>query len=209
MPSTNPVPGRFGLLLDSLYLLRRGNRHPTQLRATPNLILPCPKQRELPGPGLGDLRLDLDRYARTSDARTVEHLVHTVDHGFLEPCLDLLGLVLVALDQDLVVHAGYRHRTRALCAPLPEEGQGELEAVCVRTLHGGVDPLGEREIQKKRRHLPIRQLVCRAGDAVQAIKPVFMMSPLSIANFLEPGALNFDLVVFDEASQVKPVEALG
>jgi superfamily I DNA and/or RNA helicase len=76
-------------------------------------------------------------------------------------------------------------------------------------LHGGVDPLGEREIQKKRRHLPIRQLVRRAGDAVQAIKPVFMMNPLSIANFLEPGALNFDLVVFDEASQVRPVEALG
>ena len=66
-----------------------------------------------------------------------------------------------------------------------------------------------REIQKKRRHLPIRRLVNRAGEAIQAIKPVFMMSPLSIANFLEPGALNFDLVVFDEASQVRPVEALG
>ena len=68
-------------------------------------------ERELPGPGLGDLRLDLDRYARTSDARTVEHFVHTVDHGFLEPCLDLLGLVLVALDQDLVVDAGYARLT--------------------------------------------------------------------------------------------------
>ena len=67
----------------------------------------------------------------------------------------------------------------------------------------------KREIQKKRRHLPIRQLTRRAGDAIQAIKPVFMMSPLSIANFLEPGALDFDLVVFDEASQVRPVEALG
>src|SRR5215203_4290548 len=36
-----------------------------------------------------------------------------------------------------------------------------------------------------------------------------MMSPLSIANFLEPNAVDFDLVVFDEASQVRPVEALG
>ena len=36
-----------------------------------------------------------------------------------------------------------------------------------------------------------------------------MMSPLSIAQFLEPGALEFDLVVFDEASQVRPVDALG
>jgi very-short-patch-repair endonuclease len=74
---------------------------------------------------------------------------------------------------------------------------------------GGQLGVLKREIQKKRRHLPIRQLVRRAGDAVQAIKPVFMMSPLSIANFLEPGALDFDLVVFDEASQVRPVEALG
>ena len=74
---------------------------------------------------------------------------------------------------------------------------------------GGQLGVLKREMQKKRRHLPIRQLVRRAGDAIQAIKPVFMMSPLSIANFLEPGALDFDLVVFDEASQVRPVEALG
>ncbi len=48
-----------------------------------------------------------------------------------------------------------------------------------------------------------------AGLAIQAIKPVFMMSPLSIAQFLEPGALHFDLLLIDEASQVQPVDALG
>ena len=48
-----------------------------------------------------------------------------------------------------------------------------------------------------------------AGHAIQSIKPVFMMSPLSIANYLPPGCLEFDLVIFDEASQVKPVDALG
>ena len=74
---------------------------------------------------------------------------------------------------------------------------------------GGQLGVLRREMQKKRRHLPIRQLVNKAGNAVQALKPVFMMSPLSIANFLEPGVLDFDLVVFDEASQVRPVEALG
>ena len=35
------------------------------------------------------------------------------------------------------------------------------------------------------------------------------MSPLSIAQFLQPGALQFDLLVIDEASQVRPVDALG
>ena len=67
----------------------------------------------------------------------------------------------------------------------------------------------KREFEKKQRHLPIRQLMKRAGNAVQAIKPVFMMSPLSIATYLEPGSARFDLVIFDEASQVRPADALG
>ena len=66
-----------------------------------------------------------------------------------------------------------------------------------------------REFQKKRRHLPIRQLISKAGNAIQAIKPVFMMSPLSVATFLPPNSVDFDWVVFDEASQVKPVDAFG
>ena len=66
-----------------------------------------------------------------------------------------------------------------------------------------------REIEKKARHMPIRQLLARAGNAVQKIKPVFLMSPLSVASYLAPGQLGFDLVIFDEASQVRPVDALG
>ena len=66
-----------------------------------------------------------------------------------------------------------------------------------------------REFAKKRRHMPVRRLMSEAGNAIQAIKPVFMMSPLSIATYLPPGSVSFDLVVFDEASQVKPVDALG
>ena len=66
-----------------------------------------------------------------------------------------------------------------------------------------------REIEKKRRHLPLRRLLKEAGRAVQAIKPVFMMSPISIAQYLEPGAIDFDLLLIDEASQVRPVDALG
>ncbi len=67
----------------------------------------------------------------------------------------------------------------------------------------------QQEINKKRRHLPIRQLMIKAGRSIQAVKPIFMMSPMSIAKFLPPGSVSFDLVIFDEASQVRPVEALG
>ena len=66
-----------------------------------------------------------------------------------------------------------------------------------------------RELNKKRRHIPIRKLIHSAGQAIQQIKPVFMMSPMSIARFLPPGWLEFDVVVFDEASQVKAVDAFG
>lgn len=74
---------------------------------------------------------------------------------------------------------------------------------------GGQIAVLRREFEKKSRHIPVRQLMVRAGNAVQAIKPVFMMSPMSVASYLPPGSLQFDLVVFDEASQVRPVDALG
>ena len=67
----------------------------------------------------------------------------------------------------------------------------------------------QHEIQKRSRHKPIRQLLDEAGRIIQELKPVFMMSPLSIANYLNPDSVAFDLVVFDEASQVRPVDALG
>lgn len=65
------------------------------------------------------------------------------------------------------------------------------------------------EMEKKRGQLAIRQLMTKCAPAIQALKPVFMMSPLSVAQFLPPGALDFDVLVIDEASQVQPVDALG
>ncbi len=67
----------------------------------------------------------------------------------------------------------------------------------------------EHEISKKKRHIPIRQLIKRAGKAVQALKPCFMMSPLSVAQYLPPSLLHFDVLLIDEASQLRPEEALG
>ncbi|MEO6330289.1 MAG: DUF3320 domain-containing protein [Ginsengibacter sp.] len=74
---------------------------------------------------------------------------------------------------------------------------------------GGQVGILKTEFNKRARLKSIRKIIQDAGQAVQQIKPVFMMSPLSIANFLPPGTIEFDLVIFDEASQVRPVEALG
>lgn len=66
----------------------------------------------------------------------------------------------------------------------------------------------KREIAKQTKHLPIRKLLSRAGLAVKRMKPCFMMSPLSVSQFLARD-FTFDLVVMDEASQLRPEEALG
>lgn len=60
------------------------------------------------------------------------------------------------------------------------------------------------EVSKKKRHIPIRDLTKRAGQALQALKPVWMMSPSSVAQYVQPDTVTFDLVVIDEASQMRP-----
>ncbi len=65
------------------------------------------------------------------------------------------------------------------------------------------------EVKKKTRHVSVRQLIRRAGQSLVALKPCFMMGPHSVAQYLAPGKLDFDLIVMDEASQIKPEDALG
>ncbi|MBI1357187.1 MAG: DUF3320 domain-containing protein [Acidobacteria bacterium] len=74
---------------------------------------------------------------------------------------------------------------------------------------GGRMGLLRTQMARRRGHWPVRRLLQETGPAVQAVKPVFLMSPLSVAQFLAPGAVEFDLVVFDEASQVKAIDAYG
>lgn len=67
----------------------------------------------------------------------------------------------------------------------------------------------KHEMAKDRRHLPIRKLMMQAGRAIQALKPCFLMSPLSVAQYLPKSALSFDLLIIDEASQMRLPEAFG
>jgi very-short-patch-repair endonuclease len=66
-----------------------------------------------------------------------------------------------------------------------------------------------RELQKKRRHLPTRRLVEAMPTLLPRLKPCFLMSPLSVAQYLDAKLPPFDLVVFDEASQVPVWDAIG
>ncbi len=63
------------------------------------------------------------------------------------------------------------------------------------------------QARKKTRHLPIRDLVTKAGDLVLAARPCWAMSPLVVSQLL-PAQRLFDVVIFDEASQVRPADAI-
>jgi hypothetical protein len=81
-------------------------------------------------------------------------------------------------------------------AQVPQGAMGEMKII-------------RGEIGKKRGHIALRKLFASAGNALQRIKPVMLMSPISVAQYVPPGALSFDLLIIDEASQVRPEDALG
>ena len=60
----------------------------------------------------------------------------------------------------------------------------------------------------KRRHLPMRQLFAAAPDVLTALKPCWAMSPLVVSQLLPADRQYFDVVIFDEASQVTPADAV-
>ena len=66
-----------------------------------------------------------------------------------------------------------------------------------------------RELEKQKRHLPIRKLVSEASDALTCLTPCFMMSPLSVSQYLPAEHTHFDVVIFDEASQITTWDAIG
>ena len=66
-----------------------------------------------------------------------------------------------------------------------------------------------REIQKRSRHKPVRQLIQEIPDVLNALAPCLMMSPLSVAQYLPADQALFDVVIFDEASQITVWDAVG
>lgn len=65
------------------------------------------------------------------------------------------------------------------------------------------------EMEKKRRIMPLRRLFQSIPTLLLTLKPCLMMSPLSVAYFLDAEKYQFDMVIFDEASQIFPQDAIG
>ena len=111
-----------------------------------------------------------------------------------------------AADRDALVRE-YQELDRALIGA----ATGDIIRACnARRPRGdaGESAIIRREAEKKTGHLPVRVLIEQARHVCQAIKPCFMMSPLAVSQYL-PADLHFDVVIFDEASQVSPADAVA
>ncbi len=88
-----------------------------------------------------------------------------------------------------------------LCAQLPQVRDTQVQSSELGVL--------ERELKKQRRHKPVRRLLAEIPDLFPRLAPCVLMSPLSVAQFLGRAGTRFDLVVFDEASQIPMWDAVG
>ena len=108
------------------------------------------------------------------------------------------------LDRDLPRAA--RSQIRKTCfSAYPDRATAGLTAGQLGTLRG--------PMSRPRGQLSVRQLVLQSPDLFQTLKPVFLMSPLAVSKFLpreelDEEAISFDAVIFDEASQVFPEDAV-
>jgi len=67
----------------------------------------------------------------------------------------------------------------------------------------------QRQFRLKRGHHQIRKIFANIPDIIQRLCPCLMMSPLSLSQYIDPEKIKFDFVIFDEASQMTPVDSLG
>ena len=83
------------------------------------------------------------------------------------------------------------------------------QAIAAMNEHREQTALVRREAAKRSRHMSVRQLLHQAPDVLSALRPCWMMSPLQVAEMIPASANLFDVVIFDEASQIPPAEAIG
>ncbi len=102
--------------------------------------------------------------------------------------------------EDRMSTLASRYIRARICGLIPEKSEA-----------GRRDGYGvlRHQLQLQRAHKPIRQLAADMGEAFTRLAPCMLMSPLSIAQYLPPDQALFDLVIFDEASQITPWDAIG
>ena len=153
---------------------------------------------------------------RVGDDIPPEHTASAVEHAWLSRVLNDLEFEdrrLAAFDssthtrhRDEFAEADCRHRDSA-----PHRVHRLVAEAMIHTMNDHPDEtaLVRREAAKKRRHLSARQLFTRAPNVLSGLRPCWTMSPILAAEMIPANLRLFDVVVFDEASQIPPAEAIG
>ncbi|MFG1384518.1 DUF4011 domain-containing protein [Xanthobacter versatilis] len=118
--------------------------------------------------------------------------------------LDELRAALARQDKEIIKLAQKQLRWKVHADAKPPFGNGIGKKSTWTQM-----ALIENEINKQQRFISVRDLTQRAGEALLELKPCWMMSPLAVAQYVPKGALNFDLCIIDEASQMPPEAAIG
>lgn len=118
--------------------------------------------------------------------------------------LDELRAALARQDKEIIKLAQKQLRWKAHADAKPPYGNGMGKKSTWTQM-----ALIENEVSKQQRFISVRDLTQRAGRALLELKPCWMMSPLAVAQYVPKGALNFDLCIIDEASQMPPEAAIG
>jgi hypothetical protein len=180
--------------------------------------------------GLASTTHDIDEWARYTEARGVligSHLAEVVAFvegqpvdpakvtGIVERSI-LEGWVDSVIANDKRLHPLSSQERAHLAARFQELDRDLVRNAAASVIEAcsaqrpttlmGITGLIRREAEKKTRHKPIRLLLGETKEVALLLKPCFMMSPLSVSQFLPPD-LRFDVVIFDEASQIKPADA--
>ena len=115
-----------------------------------------------------------------------------------------------ALDHEQKIH-DFREADQRFADLTRAQVQATLAArVPASAMAPKTTPLGilNHELQKKKMHLPVRKLLATLSGVLPRLCPCLLMSPLSVAQYLD-AKTRFDLVVFDEASQIPTWDAIG
>ncbi len=118
--------------------------------------------------------------------------------------LDELRAALARQDKEIIKLAQKQLRWKIHAEAKPPYGNGMGKKSTWTQM-----ALIDNEINKQQRFISVRDLTQRAGKALLELKPCWMMSPLAVAQYVPKGALNFDLCIIDEASQMPPEAAIG
>jgi hypothetical protein len=170
----------------------------------------CAALAPLRAAGLEDAHARL----RTGSVRADE-AAEAFERGLAEAGVRERGRATGLDDFDPVAHGReverYTSSARAVRAHLPRSIPAELVEAREFTRETATGRTGRflAEIEKQRGRLTVREIITQFGDLVTSLTPCVLVSPDSVARFFPARADQFDIVVFDEASQVRVADAVG